>query len=369
MVSLLATLRERMHRSSTLGASFGTLPWDGVPWEFPQPERVVAVGDVQGDPEALDAVLRAASLVDDDGHWCGTNHHLVLLGDLVGGHADSRLLVPFVMRLEREAQRAGGRVHTLLGNHDVLPARGDVAKWTRREKRRYQQLPVAGAQSARACDAFSGDSELARWLRGRNAVLRLGDTLFAHAGLGEWFPATTPGDVNATVRAWVAHWQGRRKAPPSDTRWAAGVPGMARMSRFACGPLWTRVFKPDGDKRPEGAPRRADLARWLEDAGVKRLVVGHSPVPDGDILLEHPYFGDLVVMVDTSLSDRRNGRLRGLDITAEGLAVVRGKQRDRDPACCRRELQALEQPSAAPWWQRLWRRVCRLFTFWRRAGR
>ena len=59
-------------------------------------------------------------------------------------------------------------------------------------------------------------------------------------------------------------------------------------------------------------------------------------------------------------------RLRGLDITAEGLAVVRGKQRDRDPACLRREIAALEQPAAAPWWQRLSRRVRRLLPPWGR---
>jgi hypothetical protein len=106
-------------------------------WDVrPVPPRVVAIGDLHGDVRAFGAIARACGLVDEGGTWIGQDAHLVLMGDLVGG-AQSRLLLNAVIRLEREARRAGGRVHALLGNHDVLPAAGRFEKMTRGERRAW----------------------------------------------------------------------------------------------------------------------------------------------------------------------------------------------------------------------------------------
>lgn len=335
---------------------FATLPWDGVRWEFAAGTGpVVAVGDVQGDLVGLCAILRQLGLIDGGGRWSGGRRRLVLLGDLVGGHEDSRLLVPFVMRLEREAARAGGAVHALLGNHDVLPAQGDVRRWTRRERLLFRRHPVAGAPGPSAREAFRGDSECARWLRRRNAIVRIGETLFVHAGVGPWLAATDPGDVNATVRAWIAHWQGRAAPPPPRTRWAAGVPDMPRGSRFARGPLWTRAFKPEPEPGHR-APSRQQVEAWLDRARVRRVVVGHAPV-DGGILLEHPRYGDRVVMADTRISDRELGRLSALRIEGGRVQALTFADRHRDLDVRRREKRALAAAGAdSPWWTRLRRR-------------
>jgi len=44
--------------------------WTGV-------ERVVAVGDIHGDYDQLVAVLKSASLIDDQLQWSGGKTHLV----------------------------------------------------------------------------------------------------------------------------------------------------------------------------------------------------------------------------------------------------------------------------------------------------
>ena len=96
-----------------------TLKPDGIPWNMkPVPPRIIAVGDVHGDVVGLCCILLDRGLIDKKGRWAGINAHLVLNGDLVGGH-NARLLLQFVMRLEKEAQAAGGAVHPLLGNHDI----------------------------------------------------------------------------------------------------------------------------------------------------------------------------------------------------------------------------------------------------------
>jgi hypothetical protein len=93
-------------RFSTPSAPFPTVASDGIPWDVqPAPPRVVAVGDVHGDLESLANILLERAVIDVEGRWIAGNAHLVLLGDLVGGNKYSRLLLNFVMRLEKRSRR------------------------------------------------------------------------------------------------------------------------------------------------------------------------------------------------------------------------------------------------------------------------
>lgn len=299
-------------------------------------------------------------LTDDGGTWRGGASYLVLLGDLVGGHKDSRFVVEWVRRLEREAARTGGRVIALIGNHDLLPSRGDVSKMTSAERERYRRTPVEGASGRSAKQAFRGDSEYAKWLRGRNSVVKVGATLFAHAGVGEWLTENDPGSINATVRAWIRFWQGCGPSPSEETQWAVGTPDMKRTGPESVGPLWNRTFKPDGKKdsrRPRGAPSRETVEQALARWGAERLVVGHAPTPESEILLEHPYFGSRVVMVDTRISDPKGGTLAAVRIEGSLLDSITVKQKKRDSAATDREMMLLKESSGAAegFFRRLWR--------------
>src|SRR4249920_2247602 len=63
---------------------------------------------------------------DDAQHWRGGASHLVSLGDLIDRGPGSRQVLDLLMRLEQEAQKAGGAVHVLLGNHEVMNLVGDL---------------------------------------------------------------------------------------------------------------------------------------------------------------------------------------------------------------------------------------------------
>jgi hypothetical protein len=89
-------------------------------------ERVVAVGDVHGDVDALKEVLRLAGLIDAKDRWVGGKAHLVQTGDIPDRGDHTRAAFELLMRLEVEARKAGGRVHPLLGNHELMNMRGDL---------------------------------------------------------------------------------------------------------------------------------------------------------------------------------------------------------------------------------------------------
>lgn len=95
-------------------------------WQFSNVNRIVAVGDVHGAFEALVATLQAADVIDEGLTWSGADTHLVMTGDLLDRGPDSRRIMDLIMRLEQEAAAAGGQVHQLLGNHEVMNLIGDV---------------------------------------------------------------------------------------------------------------------------------------------------------------------------------------------------------------------------------------------------
>ncbi len=87
--------------------------WDGVP-------RIVAMGDVHGHVDKLTAILRGTGIIDSKLRWSGGSNHVVLCGDLVDRGPDDRGILDFLQRLQKESEKQGGRVHTLVGNHDLM---------------------------------------------------------------------------------------------------------------------------------------------------------------------------------------------------------------------------------------------------------
>ena len=294
----------------------------GADWDVrPEPPRVVAIGDLHGDLRAFGAIARACGLLDERGSWCGGGAHLVLMGDLVGG-AHSRLLLNAVIRLEREARRAGGRVHALLGNHDLLPAAGRFGRMKRKERRAYHKHD------------FRGDGPYSEWLRGRPTILKIGETLYVHAGLHRWALDTDPAEVNAQVRAWIAHHQGRGPKPPKSTRWAVDEDD---------GPMWTRAFKARR-RKPKDAPSLKTIRAILDRLGAERIVLGHAPTRDGSIVTDHPHYGESVVLIDTRISDDERGKLAALVVQHGVLRTVYARDRAEGDALLDREAREAARP-------------------------
>jgi hypothetical protein len=277
--------------------------WDGV-------ARVVAVGDVHGDFGQLVTVLTNAGLLDSKLKWAGGKAHLVQTGDRIDRGADSRKVMDLLMRLEREAVKAGGRVHCLLGNHEAMNMLGDLryvtpaefaafagpaskrvrdALWKRRSEdmRKGGGLPPTAEDRARFeaetplgwvehRQAFASDGRYGSWLRRQNAVIRIGDTLFLHGGISPKYADFSRADLDDRIRSELAD--------PD--------PLTAVVSQDPEGPLWYRGLVQDD----------SSLARHVEallrSHGVRRIVVGHTPT-EGLVM---PHFGGRVVAIDVGLS-------------------------------------------------------------------
>ncbi len=84
--------------------------------------RFGVVGDLHGELEAFQEVLRAIGFIDSSSQWSARDGTLVLTGD-VGHGANLQEVFDYVRRLSRQAHVLGGRIVWTLGNHDLFADR------------------------------------------------------------------------------------------------------------------------------------------------------------------------------------------------------------------------------------------------------
>jgi hypothetical protein len=89
-------------------------------------ERIVAIGDIHGDYDNFLEVLKEAKVVNRRGNWIAGETHLVQLGDVPDRGPDTDKAIALLQKLERQAERDGGKVHVLIGNHEAMNIYGDL---------------------------------------------------------------------------------------------------------------------------------------------------------------------------------------------------------------------------------------------------
>lgn len=77
--------------------------------------RVVAVGDIHGDFDALVSILQETGIIDDQHNWSGGAATLVQTGDFLDRGAKHRRIMDLFMALEVQAAETNGRVVVFAG--------------------------------------------------------------------------------------------------------------------------------------------------------------------------------------------------------------------------------------------------------------
>jgi hypothetical protein len=282
--------------------------WSGV-------SKVVAVGDVHGDCEALVKTLEMGGITDGQGRWTGGQAHCVQIGDIPARGPQSRKAMDLLMLLEEQAETAGGRMHCLIGNHDAMPMYNDMRGILPEEYTEFRtaesaklrmdacekelaSLRAAGQQPPKPEEvefvrkrwldthpegavelrrAYAPDGPYGRWIRSHNSIIRINDTLFVHGGVSPKMLGMTLSQINETIR--------RELADPVKL-----LPGLTTSLE---GPLWYRGMA----EAPEPA-LSAHVSASLRRFQVKRIVFGHTVTRSAIV----PRFGSRVVNIDIGLS-------------------------------------------------------------------
>ena len=321
------------------------------PWRFDDVDRVIALSDLHGAHGAFVETLMASEVIDEQLAWAAGDTHLVIVGDIVDRGDDSRDSMDLLMRLEQEAEAAGGRVHVLLGNHESLVLINDLryvtagafsAESSDEERDRWYQAKVDrdGAIDRAAFDVdfprgyfghrrgYAHDGKYGQWLLQKPAIIVINDTAFVHAGLSPVVAELGLDGVNTglvdEMREYVAMLPGLYEDGillPTDNfsdherllqaqieviaAIAEDDPRIERLQRAIAlsksrlhapdGPLWYR-----GNVACSALIEIDRLDATLEAIGASRAVIGHTPTPTRKVL---DRFNGRIIEIDTGMNN------------------------------------------------------------------
>jgi len=233
------------------------------PSRFDDVSKILTVSDIHGEYDALVNILQNAGVIDSTLQWSWGRGHLVVLGDVFDRGSGVTESLWLIHRLEREAADAGGRVHFVLGNHELMVLRGDL----RYVNANYLDGLVRATRISYD-DLYGPDMELGRWLRSKHTAIRLNGILFVHAGIG---PALVERGMrldalNNAVRASL------------DLRsYALVFSDTANFLFGSEGPFWYRGYHYAMEgSYPRAAPE--DVAAVLDFYDATAVVVGHTEI-------------------------------------------------------------------------------------------
>ena len=353
------------------------VPVQADDWQYDGAPRVVAIADIHGAHDAMAEAMRAAGVVDEQLSWAAGEAHLVIVGDILDRGPDSRRVMDLLMRLEGEAEAAGGKVHVLIGNHEAMNLVGDLRyvstseyaafadEETAEERDRwfqeYVRARAPGGQTPEGLAtlfrqkfpagffahrrAFASDGKYGAWLLSKPAIVVVNGTAFVHGGLSPMVEQIGLEGVNGRLIGEMGEYMRHverlfaagvllptdnfhdhpailsRHMPALDTsaELLKSIETVKKLNGSALhdldGPLWYR-----GNVVCSELIEADKLAGALEAIGAHRVVIGHTPTPGRQVLER---LDGRVIEIDTGmLNNYYGGSANALVIDADGVSAV-----------------------------------------------
>jgi len=220
---------------------------------------IFAVSDIEGNYEAFTSLLKNNMVLDENLRWKFGKGHLVLNGDFVDRGEHVTQVLWLIYKLEQEAEKAGGRVHFILGNHEFMNLRGDTRYNRKKYKAMVQKLGLNGK------GLFPKGSELGDWLRTKNVIEKIDGHLFVHGGISDSLlqKGLSLKEINQIART---NFDTPGKQMPEEARLLFG--------RF--GVLWDRAMVIDYKYYEKISDHT--LNQVLNFYNAKKIIVGHNVV-------------------------------------------------------------------------------------------
>lgn len=255
---------------------------------LPAVKRIIAIGDIHGDYELAVNSLKIAGLIDKDFNWIATplDTIVVQVGDQVDRcrpnvgenchqpgityedeDSDYKIIKLFT-DLDKKARKKGGKVISLLGNHEIMNIQGNMTYVSYEGIKGYEGFAgIADGLEGRK-QAFRQGGEIAKELaKTRKSVVIIGSNIFVHAGvlplLAEKYGENLD-NINKLISKWLM-----------GTETSGKINDLLNSENVS--PFWTRLY---GNIKPnvENDPICKDfLDPVLETYGLNNMIIGHTP--------------------------------------------------------------------------------------------
>ncbi len=281
---------------------------------FPKVPIIIAIGDLHGDLEATIKALKLGGVISksipnntrdiNKINWMGGKKVVVQLGDqidrvrpnelindlcpendseLVHDEGSDLKIMLLFSKLAGQAQKTGGAVYSILGNHELMNVDGDFRYVSPKEFREFgnyfkekrsedKSLPY-GFHSRKA--AFCPGGSIAKHLASnRYSVLVVGSWLFVHGGISKTCASRyLLKDINKSVKNWLNGDKSYKNK--------SYINSIYHCDDDENSPFWSRVFS-DLHEWNDGVSTNDfnDTIKILNrnnKTNIKGMVVGHSP--------------------------------------------------------------------------------------------
>ncbi|MBI9064103.1 MAG: metallophosphoesterase [Marinilabiliaceae bacterium] len=249
-------------------------------------ELILAISDIEGNYHAFTKLLIGNGVTDENLNWTYGKKHLVLVGDMVDRGTNVTQVLWLIYKLEKEALAAGGQVHFILGNHDIMCMAGD----DRYAASKY--LIMARLMNVSYKDLYGINAEFGRWMRTKHVIEKIDDYIFEHGGISPDVLQLNLSiqEMNDKVRPYYGLEV--TQSAPTDVFQLSKTSGL----------YWYRGYVKGKDDAYEKATQ-AEVTSILDRYQAKAIIVGHCVVDQ----IEAEYNGG-VVTVDVEQADGDNSR-------------------------------------------------------------
>jgi Calcineurin-like phosphoesterase len=244
---------------------------------FPAAKRIIVIGDVHGDSERVLQALQAARVISPTLEWIASPPETIVvqMGDQIDSanrftdpnikadweiHPDVKLM-ELMDDLDIIARQKGGRVLSLVGNHELMNIAGEFAYVSE------HSLQNSGGPEGRRMDFLPGGKYHSMLLK-RYVILKIGNFLFCHAGVLPSHLNIAGENIHEFNTAFWAFMQ-RQTLPPKQE----AIINEAILPINGC--LWTRKYA-ELMMTEQKAALLMNLSIVLRTTQCVTMFVGHS---------------------------------------------------------------------------------------------
>ncbi|WAC02170.1 metallophosphoesterase [Lacinutrix neustonica] len=138
---------------------------------------IIALSDIEGGYKTFRDFLITNKVIDTQLNWTFGKGHLVLVGDFMDRGWSVTQVLWFIYKLEQEAEKQGGYVHFIIGNHELKNMQGNF------DSAAEKYLAAARILEKKQSELYDTNSFIGKWLSSKNAIELINGNLFAHGGL------------------------------------------------------------------------------------------------------------------------------------------------------------------------------------------
>lgn len=231
------------------------------PSEYTRQEKMLVFSDIEGNFDALRKLLQKNGVIDQEFNWIFGKGHLVFAGDMFDRGYQVTECLWLLYSLEEKAKAAGGYMHFVLGNHEIMNMQGN------HRYARDKYIKNAKLMGKTLTELYNENTELGRWLRTKNVIEKIGDLLFVHGGISPEVNRLSLSieDINKTVRPYYGG------GIDSSNKVLLTLYDSRIGESYRISPFWSRGYY-KGRKRITNA----QLDSTLKKFNVQRIITGHT---------------------------------------------------------------------------------------------